>query len=173
MIGGFNREENIMNRRTTCMLIGMTLLGLAMVAPTQVGFAQSGPLIGSWKLNLDKSKFSPGTAPRSITLIYEQDGQNIRNIAQLTDAKGNSLTVVNIHIYDGQPHPSTGDPDYDATAYARVDANTIIFTRLKAGKLIATATGVVSQDGKTLTITTTGTGTTGGGATASNVFDKQ
>jgi hypothetical protein len=163
-----------MNRRTTCMLIGMTLLGLAMVAPTQVGFAQSGPLIGSWKLNLDKSKFGPGMAPRSLTLIYEQDGQNIRNIGQLTDAKGNSLTIVNIHNYDGQPHPSTGDPDYDATAFTRVDANTFISTRLKAGKLIATGTGVVSQDGKTLTVTITGSGTTGGAATTSTgVFDKQ
>jgi hypothetical protein len=156
------------------MLIGMTLLGLAMVAPTQVGFAQSSSLIGSWKLNLDKSKFSPGTAPRSITLIYEQDGQNIRNIGQITDAKGNSVTGVNIHIYDGQPHPSTGDPDYDATAYTRVDANTIIFTRLKAGKLIATGTLVVSQDGKTLSVTITGSGTSGGGATPGTaVFDKQ
>jgi hypothetical protein len=52
-----------------------------------------------------------------------------------------------MHIYDGTPHPSTGSQTIDASAYARVDANTVIFTRLKAGKLVATGTGVVSQDG--------------------------
>ena len=124
-------------------------------------------------LNLDKSKYSPGTAPRSVTLIYEQDGQNIRNIGQLTDAKGNSLTVVNIHIYDGQPHPSTGDPDYDATAYTRVDANTVIYSRLKAGKLVLIGTLVVSSDGKTLMGPQTGTLADGQRGNTILVYDKQ
>jgi hypothetical protein len=45
-----------MNRRTAFILTGMTLLGLAVAALPQVGFAQSSPLIGTWRLNLDKSK---------------------------------------------------------------------------------------------------------------------
>jgi hypothetical protein len=73
-----------MNRRTTLVLTGMALLGLAAAALPDLGFAQSNPLIGTWKLNLDKSKFSPGTAPRSGTLNYQQDGQNIRNTGQFT-----------------------------------------------------------------------------------------
>jgi hypothetical protein len=42
-----------------------------------------------------------------------------------------------MHIYDGQPHPSTGNPNYDASAYTQVDANTLSLARFKAGKLIA------------------------------------
>ena len=160
-----------MNRRTACMLTTMTLLGL--MALPQVSFAQSNPLLGTWKLNLDKSKYSSGTAPRSLTLTYQQDGQNIKNTSQGIDARGNPTTGVLMHIYDGQPHPSTGSPDYDASAYTRVDANTIIWGRFKGGKLVAVGTGVVSQDGKTWTTTTTGTGNTPGATTASNVFDKQ
>jgi hypothetical protein len=94
-----------MNRRTT-ILAGMTLLGLA--ALPQVGFAQSSSLIGTWRLNLDKSKFNPGPPPRSATLTYTQDGQNIRNTTQGIDAQGNTVSGVLMHIYDGQPHPSTG-----------------------------------------------------------------
>jgi hypothetical protein len=79
-----------------------------------------------------------------------------------------------MHIYDGQPHPSTGSSDFDASAYTRVDANTIIFNRLKAGKLVATGTIVVSQDGKMLTVNTTGVGSTlSAAATGIEVYDKQ
>ena len=143
-----------MNRRTT-ILAGMTLLGLA--ALPQVGFAQSSSLIGTWRLNLDKSKLSPGPPPRSATMTYTQDGQNIRNTTQLIDAQGNTISGVLMHIYDGQPHPSTGSQSSDASAYTRIDANTFIFSRSKVGKLVSTGNGVISPDGKTLTVTTTGT----------------
>jgi hypothetical protein len=149
--------RNIMNRRTTFILTGMTLLGLAVAALPQVGFAQSSSLIGTWKLNLDKSKFSPGPPPRSATLTYTQDGQNIRNTTQGIDAQGNAVSGVLMHIYDGQPHPSTGGQASDASAYTRIDANTFIFSRSKVGKLVSTGNGVISPDGKTLTVTTTGT----------------
>ena len=160
-----------MNRRTTFTVTGMTLLGLAIAALPEVGFAQSNPLIGAWKLNLDKSKYSSGTAPRSLTLNYQQDGQNIRNATQGIDAQGSPTAGVLMHIYDGQPHPSTGSPLFDASAYTRVDANTVIFSRSKAGKLQSIGSGVVSQDGKTMTVTTTGTA--GQGGTDIAVYDKQ
>ena len=162
-----------MNRRTAFTVTGMTLLGLAIAALPQVGFAQSNPLIGAWKLNLDKSKYSSGTAPRSLTLNYQQDGQNIRNATQGIDAQGNPFTVVLMHVYDGQPHPSTGNPDYDASAYTQVDANTLILARFKAGKLIAVGTIVKSPDGKTATNNTTGLGSGPGSGTSIEVFDKQ
>jgi hypothetical protein len=165
--------RNIMNRRSTFALAGMTVLGLAIGGFPQDSFAQSNPLIGTWKLNIDKSKFRPGTAPRSAALNYQQDGQNFKNTALTTDAQGNSTTIVYMHIYDGQPHPTAGALDYDASAYTRVGANTIIFGRFKAGKLIAAGTIVVSPDGKTETVTTTGTGSTLAAATGVSVWDKQ
>ena len=160
-----------MNRRTAWMLTTMTLLGL--MALPQVSFAQSNPLLGTWKLNLDKSKFSSGTAPRSLTLTIQQDGQNFKNTNQGIDARGNPTTGALAHTYDGQPHPSIGSPDFDSSAYTRVDANTIIWSRFKGGKLVAVGTGVVSQDGKTWSTTTTGTGNTVGAMTGIAVFDKQ
>ena len=66
-----------------------------------------------------------------------------------------------LHIYDGQPHPSTGSPYFDSSTYMRVDANTIIFSRSKDGKLVSVGSAVVAQDGKsftTTTITTVGKG---------------
>jgi hypothetical protein len=60
-----------MNRRNTVALAGMTVLGLAIGGFPQDSFAQSNPLIGTWKLNIDKSKFGAGTAPRNATLNYQ------------------------------------------------------------------------------------------------------
>jgi hypothetical protein len=159
-----------MNRRTT--MTGIALFALAMAAWPQPGFAQSSPLIGTWKLNLEKSKFV-GSPLRSLTITYQQDGQNIRATNQAIDAQGNPTTTVLMHIYDGQPHPSTGNPDYDASAYTRVDTNTLILSRFKAGKLIAVGTLVISPDGKTFTNNNSGVGSAPGAATGITVFEKQ
>jgi hypothetical protein len=161
-----------MNRRTTLMLIGLSLLGSAIVALPQSAFAQSSPLTGTWKLNLDKSKFG-SPPPRSGTLTYTQDGQNMRSTAEGVDAQGNPTRVVFMHIYDGMPHPTTGSPVYDASAYTRVDANTVIYSRLKAGKLVLIGTLVVSPDGKTLMGPQTGTLANGQPGNTILVYDKQ
>jgi hypothetical protein len=58
-----------------------------------------------------------------------------------------------MRIEDGQPHPSTASPDFDASTYTRVDAYTLNISRTKAGKVVATGTIVTSRDGKTNTFT--------------------
>ena len=160
-----------MNRRTT--LMGIALLSLVACAFPQPSLAQSSSLIGTWKINLEKSKFTPGTAPRSQTNTYQQDGQNIRGTVQTIDAQGNATTAVLMHIYDGQPHPVTGNPNYDARSYTRVDANTLISASMKAGKLVQVATIVISPDGKTFTTTSTGIQPSGLMGTNIQVYEKQ
>jgi hypothetical protein len=78
-----------------------------------------------------------------------------------------------MHIYDGMPHPTTGSPVYDASAYTRVDGNTLIVARFKAGKLVLIGTLVVSQDGKTLTGPQTGSLANGQPGNTILVYDKQ
>jgi hypothetical protein len=160
-----------MNRRTA--FLSLAVLSLVIFAFPQASLAQSSSLIGTWKINLDKSKFTPGTAPRSQTNTYQQDGQNIRGTVQTIDAQGNATTAVLMHIYDGQPHPVTGNPNYDARSYTRVDANTLISASMKAGKLVQVATIVISPDGKTFTTTSTGIQLNGLMGTNIQVSDKQ
>jgi hypothetical protein len=78
-----------------------------------------------------------------------------------------------MHVYDGLPHPTTVSPDYDATVITRVDANTLIASRLKDGKLVQIGTFVMSQDGKTLTVAVTGINRNGQAVNSTAVFDKQ
>jgi hypothetical protein len=150
----------------------MALLGLAVAATLpQVGFAQTN--LGTWKLNLAKSTYSPGPAPRSQTLTFEGTGQNLKDNLEGIDAEGKPVKGVYIHIYDGKFYPTTGAPGVDSTAYTRVDANIVKFTRMNAGKVVQTGFHVVSSDGKTLTVITTGTDVNGREINTVGVFEKQ
>src|SRR5437762_12889922 len=128
-----------MNRRT---FTTMALLGLAVAtALPQAGLAQSNPLIGTWKLNLAKSKYSPGPPPRSSTVIWEAVGQGFRIRGEGVDAQGNpTKTDSGVFFYDGKSYPTTGNPDYDASSYKQVNASTFEFTRTKAGRVVQTTT---------------------------------
>jgi len=166
--------RNIMNRRTT-LILGL-LFGAAVFATAapQVGLAQSNPLIGTWKINLAKSKFSPGPPPKTQTLTFEADGQNLKNTAETIDAQGQARKIVFMHIYDGKPHPVLDTAaQFDATTYTQVDAYHVNWVRSKAGKAVLTGSNEVSSDGRTYTVTTEGTGANGQPISSVAVYEKQ
>ena len=161
-----------MDRRRT--LTTMALLAFAVTTLPQAGFAQTNPRIGNWNLNLAKSTYSPGAlAPRSSTFNFQMEGQNLKNTVEGIDAEGKPTKAVFIHIYDGKPYPTTGAVGYDSSAYTPVDANIVKFTRMDAGKVIQSGFHVISSDGKTFTVITTGTGPNGREINNFAVYDKQ
>jgi hypothetical protein len=154
----------------------MVLLGAALAtAAPKVGLAQTSPLIGAWKLNLAKSKFSGSPPPRSTTLTFAGEGESLTNTAETIDARGHATRTVFMHVYDGKPHPTTGAAGgvFDATTYNRVDSYTVNFARSKAGKVVQTGSNVVSADGKTLTVTTAGIGASGQEISIVAVYEKE
>jgi hypothetical protein len=141
------------------MMITIALVSLGIMTTTflRTGLAQSNLLGASWKLNLEKSKFNPGPAPKSNTLTYEMVGQGLKATNEGVDAQGNSTKAVfGPYFYDGKSYPVTGAPAYDATSYRTVSDSTVEMTRTKGGKVIQITIRVLSADGKTLTFTTTG-----------------
>jgi hypothetical protein len=144
-----------------------------LTACSHAGSAQNDPLIGTWELNLTKSKYDPGPPPQRSTMHYEPAGQGFRDTVSGIDAQGRPTTSVFMMIYDGKFYPTTGVIGYDASAFTRVDDYTVTYIRTLAGKQVATGTRILSHDGKTLTFT--GTGTTADGRPYNNVivFDKQ
>jgi len=165
-----------MNRRNILLVaVGLTSFCLAATALPGIGIAENNPLIGTWKLNLEKSKYSPGPGPRSLTLNFVADGANLTNTAEVIDAEGKATKTVFAHIYDGKPHPTTGVPGglYDSSTYTRIDANTVNWIRSKDGKTVQTGSNVLSADGKTFTVTTDGTGANGQPIHSVAVFERQ
>jgi hypothetical protein len=162
-----------MKRRTVLVLTGTTLLALAIAGIPQASFAQSDPLLGTWQLNLTKSKYSPGPPPRSNTTNIQAEGQGIKVTITGTAANGNPINIAITRVFDGIAHPVTGNPNFDAVATMRVDAYAFITSRTKAGKLVQTDTDVVSQDGKMWTFTSMGTDANGRLVNNIAVYDKQ
>ncbi len=123
--------------------------GLLAQAPNPGGAAKdTNALIGTWKFNPEKSSANAPLA-RSAVLTFTGEGQNLRNTAEGIDAQGNAFKITFMHIYDGKPHPSTGNPHYDSTAYTRVDSNNVNVVRFKEGKIAEIGYITVSPDGKT------------------------
>ena len=101
------------------------------------------------------------------------EGQNLKNTVEGIDAEGKPTKAVFIHIYDGKQYPTTGVPGIDSSAYTRVDANIVKFTRMNAGKVVQTGSHVVSSDGKALTVITSGTDASGREINNVAVYEKQ
>jgi hypothetical protein len=75
--------------------------------------------------------------------------------------------------FDGKDYAVTGDPNSDMRSYKSVDDRTLELTIKKGGKVTATGKIVVSADGKTRTVTLSGTDPQGKKFTSSAVYDKQ
>lgn len=134
---------------------------------------QADPLNGTWRFNAQKSTFPPGQAPRTGTVVFQGEGTNHRSINDFVDSQGRNIRAVLKHIYDGLAHPSTGSPFFDASTYTRIDVNTIIFSRLKEGRLVGIGSLVISPDGRTYTGTGTGASSFGQRGNYVFIFDKQ
>jgi len=128
---------------------------------------------GTWKMNPGKSKYSPGPAPKSVTLKIESEGDNIKLGADAIDAAGNPTHVEYTAKYDGKDYLVTGSPNADTVAVKRIDASTTQSTLKKAGQVVMTVHSVVSQDGKTRTSTFKGKDAQGNDVSNVVVYDKQ
>jgi hypothetical protein len=130
--------------------------------------------IGTWKMNVAKSKFSPGPAPKSQTLKIEAWGEDgVKYIADGVDADGKPSRWDLQAKYDGKFYPFKGNADADMLAYKRIDANTVEAVTQRAGKETGKTVVVVSKDGKTRTLTQTGTNAKGEKINNLIVYDKQ
>jgi hypothetical protein len=163
--------RGVVKQRIALVLTGVVGLAIAVLPPA--GFTQSDLFVGTWQLNLAKSKFSPGPPPRSGTVDIQAEGQNLKVTFIGTGTDGNPINTVAILVFDGVVHPAPGHPNFDARADMRVDANTVITSRIKAGKLVQTQTDTVSLDSKRLTITTIGIDRSGRPTTSIVVAEKQ
>jgi hypothetical protein len=145
-------------------------LALCFVAGA-VCFASDAQM-GTWKLNEAKSKIAAGM-PKNSTVVFEASGDSVKITIDGADTKGNPTHSEWTGKLDGKDYPVTGDPNSDARSYKQIDDHTLTFTIKKAGKVTITGRVVVSADGKTRTVTTSGTDPEGKKFKSTTVYDKQ
>lgn len=132
------------------------------------------PMLGSWKLNIAKSTFGPGLAIKAETNHVEAYGGNgIKLTAQITRADGAKVTESYAGTFDGKEFSVGGDTNVDAAYLKRIDTHTMERINKKAGKATTMMKYVVSEDGKTKTVTVTGNTAKGEPVRIVLVFEKQ
>jgi hypothetical protein len=103
------------------------------------------------------SEFDPGPARKTAIRIYKVDGNIIRMTGRVVFADGKSINVEYTGAYGGKDYPVAGNPKVGTIAQERLDDHTAKTTTKRSGKITATSTRVISKDGRTMTITSTGT----------------
>ena len=154
-----------MNKRAVVLTLMLCFVGVAVCLADDAN-------IGTWKLNEAKSKIGPG-APKNNMVVYEAAGDSVKVTVDGTDSDGKAIHNEWTGKYDGQDYPVTGDPNSDARSLKRIDDHTLGLTVKKGDKVTTTGRIVVSADGKTRTVTTTGTDAKGKKVSSTAVYDKQ
>jgi hypothetical protein len=161
-----------MQTRLPKVVLALLAGSLAIVVGTIVQAQAPKALTGTWKLNVAKSKFNPGPAPKSMTVTYAPAADAIKISVDVVWDGGESQKWEMTGKYDGKDYPITGNPAADTASFKRVDDHTGESTFKKGGKVAATNTRVLSKDGKTLTITSTGMTADGKPRNDVQVFEK-
>ena len=148
---------------------------LACLAVFFAGFAlcfAADPNMGTWKLNEAKSKLPPG-ATKNNTVVFEAAGDNVKITVDGVAGDGKPVHHEWTGKYDTKDYPVTGDPNQDTRSYKKTGDRTVEFDVKKDGKVTLTGRVVVAADGKSRTVTSTTTDSSGKKVTSTSVYDKQ
>jgi hypothetical protein len=145
-------------------------LALCFIAGT-ICFASDAQM-GTWKLNEAKSKIAAGM-PKNTTVVLEAAGDSVKVTIDGTTNDGKPAHNEWTGKLDGKDYPVTGDPNSDMRSYKQIDDHTLEFAIKKGGKVTISGRAVISADGKTRTVTTSGTNPEGKKVKSTLVYDKQ
>jgi hypothetical protein len=137
-------------------LVALVLAVFAREPGSAAAQSKDDPSIGSWKLNVAKSTFTPGPPIKGDTRSYEVNDAGWLIVTTETIQPDGTKTGVRFAAkFDGKPYPQIGRfaPTVTLITYEPVDTRTLKYTqRDSSGKVVSTNTRIVSADGKTMTI---------------------
>lgn len=147
---------------------------LALVVVCGVTNAQSiDPRMGTWKLNVAKSKYSPDPHYKSQTMKYEPTDGGFKLAVDTVPPEGQPNHNETVAKADGKDYPVKGGQNVSTRAFTRIDARTWQVVDKLNGKVTLTRKEVVSADGKTLTRIDKGTNAQGQTVNSVVIYDRQ
>jgi polyisoprenoid-binding protein YceI len=158
------------------------LVSLVLIAalPGAVAAQATESLAGTWKLNAAKSKYDPASlSNKSGTTTFTFSGNNVTANINQVNAQDQKVHVEYTATLDGADHPWKGTIDgkpntgQDAVSFKKLDAHTYHVENKLKGKVVTTNHIVVAADGKSRTVTITGTNAQGQKIHHVVVYDKQ
>ncbi len=154
-----------MNAKAIVLTVMLCLFGVSVCYAADAN-------MGTWKLNEAKSTLVPGT-PKNTMVVYAAVGDEVQVTVDGVDGAGKPAHNEWKGKYDGKDYAVTGDPTTDMRSYKKSGDRTLELTNKKGGKTTVSGSVVVSADGKSRTVTVSGTDADGKHFTGTSVFDKQ
>jgi len=155
-------------------ILQTTLLLTVFLVSLSAGLsAADDPSFGTWKLNLAKSKFSPGPAPKSQIVKYEAWEDGFKVSIDVVDALGKANHSEFTAKFDGKEYPWKGNANADLATVKKIDDRHMESTWKKDGKTTITIKNAIAPDGKSRTVTHSGTDAQGRTVNTVMFFDKQ
>jgi hypothetical protein len=139
-------------QRSSGRKMSLKTLLTAITLCTLLAAAEPDPILGVWKLNLARSTFNPGPAPRSQTRTYVETPKGIQVTIRSVGASGRSSTIEFPERYDGRDYPVQGSEVADALALVRINDYMAEATMKHGSRVVATARRLITDEGKTLII---------------------
>jgi len=163
-----SRSGQVYRLAVLALAVVLVLAGAALAQP-------SIPTnIGTWKLRGAIPNVVGADSPTSVILTYEAAGTGVKATLEMVGVNGVLAHLEFSGDYDGKDNLITGSSQAgDVVALTRLDANTVRLVHKRDGEVIVTQTEVVSSDGKTMTVTTTGTTPWGAPLNGVAVWERQ
>jgi hypothetical protein len=166
------------------------LLSFGLIAALALSAADAAPpgnpILGTWKLNVAKSTFTPGPGWRSQTRTYRlAPGGGVLVDWVGVGGHGEAMRVSFESHLDGKDYVMKGSANYDTLNAVRVDALTVKSEEKRDGRLggsfhpsqpnelVGIAIRTLSPDGRVMTITDEGTNRKGAKFSQVLVFERQ
>jgi hypothetical protein len=152
-------------------VFSITTLVLVVSTALSAQSSQNDPRIGTWKLNVAKSKVNNR---KSETRTYTQSGDSLTAHFQTVNSDGSTQVYGYTAKLDGKDYPFTGQvPSGADTISMKRIGNTLTAETKKGGKLLFTTRITFSDEGKVMTLTNEGTDADGKPIETVRVYDKQ
>jgi hypothetical protein len=139
-------------------------------------FAENSPFAGTWKVNLEKSKFPAGKAPKSLTRTITADGDTMTYKFEGVGGDGAAIDYGFKSKYDGMDTEvmGAGAPwGADHISIKKQNSHMVSVTLKKGDKTVATGSATVSHDGKMTTVILKGADASGKPMKSESIYDKQ
>lgn len=160
-----------MNKFLRTLTLGFAfVLGTAAVASAA---DRVDPVIGTWTLNVDKSKYHDGAAPKSMTRTYSAGATGTDMKVTGVAADGTPISQTATLTYDGKDCAITGASAYNTLSLTKINGSTIKSQLKQDGKVVGHATRTISAKGKVMTLSTALATPKGGTTHDVAVFDRQ
>ena len=153
----------------------LKVVAVGLLAVVSAVMVQASPILGTWKLNTAKSKYSPGPMPKSLTRTVTADGDSVKYVFEGVAADGSAIAYGFTTKFDGKASPVTGSipSGADSVSGKKTDDHHYVATLKKGDKVVGTSKVTISEDGKTTTVDSTGVTATGAKSHDVQVYDKQ